>query len=236
MYSLSCQCLLFGDRPCISSSPLTLTWSTTTTSTRRSAATTMASNSSTGRDSSPVVHGGPRVSRWLDRGLTKTGLNRKAPLPPPRLPSPRPRQITPSDSLPCQLQKESVLFSRLPIEIRREILLHAFGNRTMHMELVLDRPMPEGTRVNSGGGSSHGGFAQQRDVSLPRQWLWRSCVCHRNPPWLPHQQHHTWNWTWHRPDIDTCLEEKALCNAWPGQSPRRCRVGALGWLLSCRQA
>lgn len=199
----------------------------------------MKSSASAGRDGSQTQQTQQRISRWFNRALTKSGLNRRAaaPSPPPPLPSPRPRPITPSDSLPCHPQTQSSLFSRLPLEIRREILLHTFGNRTMHVQLTLDRPMPfQGAELASGGHFGHGGFTQARNVQAPRQWFWRSCVCHRNAPWSPPQDHHTWNSAWYKPDIDTCMQGQANCGKWLGKPPCSCRVGALGWLLSCRQA
>lgn len=56
---------------------------------------------------------------------------------------------------------------------------------------------------------------------------WFGCVCHRLPgdddfgACLVH---------------DNCLEGRADCWAWDGNIPYKCWLGAMGWLLTCRQA
>lgn len=197
---------------------------------------TMASDTPPSRDASSARQVRQRILRWLNRTVTKSTSDRKAPPPPPPLPSPRPRPITPSDSLPCLPQHQSPFFSRLPPEIRRVILLYAFGNCTVHMDLALEHPMLERAKLSSSGRVAHGELTRQRDISAPRQWLWRSSVCHRNPPWTP-PQHLWWRLNWHRPDVDRCMEGDGFaCRTWLGEWPVKCRVSALGWLLSCRQA
>ncbi|KAI9158368.1 hypothetical protein HJFPF1_06362 [Paramyrothecium foliicola] len=180
-----------------------------------------------------------RVSRWLNRALPRSSNdpNDLSTAPEP-LPTLRPRPITPSDSVPCHPQKQSAFFARLPPEIRRAILLYAFGNSTMHMDLSFDHPMLERADINPRGSRAHCGFSEQRDLSTPRKWTWRSCVCHRNLPWPP-PPHNWWRYNWYRPDWDQCLKGNGLvCGPryWLGEWPFKCRVGALGWLLSCRAA
>lgn len=179
-----------------------------------------------------------RILRWVNRALPRR-YNFGNSSPPEPLPSPRPRPITSSGSMPCHQQEQSTFFSRLPLEIRRAILLYAFGNSTMHLDLTFDHPMPKRTSTNLGGFINHCGFTGKRDFSRPKQWTWRSCVCHRNPPWpLPP---HTW-WRHqevYRPDIDRCmLGEAYACRRGlqSGEGFFRCHVGAMGWLLSCRAA
>ncbi len=197
----------------------------------------MAPKTFASRDDSATFQARRRVSRWLDRAFTKTGFSRRAPSPPPPLPSPRPRPITPSGSLPCRRQDQSPFFSRLSPEIRQIIMLYAFGNCCMHMDLSLDYPLMErAERYFSGSKKAHAEFNLQRDRSASQQWLWRSCVCHRNAPWTP-PQHIWWRMGWFKPDIDRCMEGDGFyCNSWAGDWPNKCRVGVLGWLLSCRQA
>lgn len=196
----------------------------------------MAPNASARRDRSAANPIHKRISRWLGCTLIKSLSNRRTPPPPPPLLSPRRRPITPSDSPPSHAQDQCPFFSRLPPEIRRVIMLYAFGNRTLHMNLSLDHPTLETAKVSRTGRAAHGGFTWKKDHSAPRQWLWRSSVCHRNPPWTP-PQHLWWRVFWLRPDADRCTEGDGFaCNSWLGEWPVKCQVGALGWLLSCRKA
>lgn len=193
----------------------------------------MASNPSADQTSQSTRQ---RISRWRNHALAKLVFNRWPPRPPAPMPSPRPRPVTPSDLLPSHPQTQSPFFDRLPLELRRHILMYAFGDRTMHMELTLDQPML-GTMIrNAAGRDAHGGFTRQRDSSSPRRWFWRSCVCHRNPPWL-YPEVLWWYWNWQRPHVDRCMEGDGFnCRAWLGEHQPHCRVGALGWLRSCRRA
>jgi hypothetical protein len=91
------------------------------------------------------------------------------------------------------------LFEHLPLEIRQQILGHAFGNRTLHVDLTFDHPLfrkpqdspqqkkiksafvPRRTRSNAATGTPHCGFGTNliRDTRQSKQWQWFSCVCHR---------------------------------------------------------
>lgn len=189
----------------------------------------MAPNTTTSRESSSSTH--RRISLWFDRALRQSGFSRR---PPPPLPSPRPRPITPSNNgLQCHLQTQSPFFTRLPPELRKAILLYAFGNRTIHMQLMLDHPQVD-VAEDSSSHDCHRRLARRRDVSAPKQWLWRSCDCHRNPPWLI-RQHMYWYMCWNRPELDSCFEGgfSCCCRYW---QPSEGRVGVLGWLRSCRWA
>lgn len=183
-----------------------------------------------------------RFTAWIDRAiaraLPKGSLKRRAPPPLEPLPSPRRRPITPSnDSNPCHPQNQSPFFSLLPPEIRRAILLYAFGNRTVHIDLSYERPMLDCSNIEPGAATlPHAAFNEKRDASEAPQWRWRSSVCHRNAPWYP-SNHRWWLMNWHRPDIDSCMEGNGFaCRAWLGDWPAKCQVGTLGWILSCRQA
>ncbi|KAI1042739.1 hypothetical protein LB505_001096 [Fusarium chuoi] len=74
-----------------------------------------------------------------------------------------------------------------------------------------------------------------------KQWAWKSSVCHRFPPsgridsrgpgYDP------------QPCDDECVYGwngrqgfRPQCEHWPGEGPKKCSVGAMGWLLSCKQA
>lgn len=119
----------------------------------------------------------------------------------------------------------SPFFQKLPLEIRRTIYLAAFGNRTLHMDLQYRHPhIP---------GSLHAGLNGEDnlfDVSIPKSWLWWSCVCHRTPCF----QHDLW--------LDICSigfgrgNDGDWCRA-DEMGPRNdCYVGVTGWMMSCRQA
>jgi hypothetical protein len=180
---------------------------------------------------------GLQIRQRMSRLLRRAVPNRNRSSPPEGLPVPRPRPITPPDSAACHPQQHSPFFS-LPPEIRREILLIAFGNSTMHIDLVYDRPMLGHATTNFGGEIAHCGFTSQRDMSAPKQWTWRSCMCHRNLLSLGRDPF-SWRWEWLRPELDQCLLGNAYtCSSptWPGEWPLRCRVGVVGWLLSCRKA
>lgn len=184
----------------------------------------------------PSHHGSRhRLSKWVERSVSKASAHFRRPQPPPPLPATRPRPITPLGSISCHPQDQSAFLSRLPLEIRHIILLYAFGLSTIHVDLELDHPMHDRSKRHYSGSNPHAEFPFARDISRPKQWAWRSCVCHRNPPWTP-PMHVWWRPFWKRPDGCLCMTGAGFaCKAWLGKWPSKCRVGALGWLLSCRQ-
>ncbi|CAM1511966.1 Fc.00g094790.m01.CDS01 [Cosmosporella sp. VM-42] len=111
------------------------------------------------------------------------------------------------------------------------------------MDLMYDYPMlpkPDDGRVthcglNVGYDYRKGGRARKVDRSMPKQWAWRSSVCHRDSPHSPRKL------PGHRvqPHADKCRFGESDCDAcelWPGEWPAKCFLGVMGWLLSCRQA
>lgn len=120
-----------------------------------------------------------KLKSWIEGKLGKNRKDSAVPEP-PMLPEPR-RILTPSPSkddlsLPHQT---APIFTRLPPEIRHEILLQAFGGRTVHIDLVYQHPPdPSRERDNSSG---HYGKRFESDSSKRKRWQWRGCVCHRNP-------------------------------------------------------
>ncbi|KAK7228263.1 hypothetical protein V2G26_000433 [Clonostachys chloroleuca] len=78
------------------------------------------------------------------------------------------------------------------------------------------------------------------DTSLPKRWIWRSSDCHRNPPWdIKSDEHNKYKDRAVNASEDRCRlggVEGHFCHLWPGERPQKCFVGAMGWLLSCRQA
>ncbi|KAK4118616.1 hypothetical protein N657DRAFT_637897 [Parathielavia appendiculata] len=78
----------------------------------------------------------------------------------------------------------------------------------------------------------------------PRAWRWTNCVCHRMfPPGSRWERHALARDGYHYPPgphTDKCLRGEAMyCFLWPPEmiaAPGKCKVGAMGWLLACRQA
>lgn len=155
----------------------------------------------------------------------------------PRLPERRRRALTPSTS--CEvLARECLMFTKLPYVIRRDILILAFGDRVLHMDLLNRAPHPPcgpwNIRIED--------FPQQHCKSMAvykdeGTWHWSGSICHRNPPVflkgamgkrddgaiLPWDDH-------------SRADHTRYCDEWPGEGPSKCRIGVMGWLLSCRQA
>ncbi|CAG9982001.1 unnamed protein product [Clonostachys byssicola] len=183
--------------------------------------------------------------------------------PVPALPAERPRVLTPSASLEdlrdsaADATAQSSFFQKLPFEIRRRILVEAFGGHTIHMDLSFDHPERPLDKAFFDGSikhlSNHGNYNRETglesrqetsrykvDSSLPKRWIWRSSDCHRNPPWdRRSDEHNKYKDRAVNASEDRCRlggVEGHFCQLWPGERPHKCFVGAMGWLLSCRQA
>ncbi|CAG9940960.1 unnamed protein product [Clonostachys rosea f. rosea IK726] len=113
------------------------------------------------------------------------------------------------------------LFTHIPTEIRHQILIHAFGGRTIHLDLDFEH-------LESGIG----------------ELRWSSCVCHSSKPGLPHKLRYEDNFFKPQGRIRTAekrnpLDCPGILNeslSQPCPSSDEFNVGASGWLLSCRQA
>lgn len=186
-------------------------------------------------------------------------------LPPlPALPAERPRPLTPSPSHENLYQPaadataDSAFFQMLPPEIRRQILLEAFGKRCVHMDLRFDHPelpLPPGEAARENYSHCRHNVDWERryrqpppawnlDYSMPKRWIWQSSVCHQRRP--PHGDvgpmvHDPYA----NPAEDRCrygdlkddlFPKEDLCQDWPGEKPSKCFIGVMGWLLSCRAA
>ncbi|VUC24320.1 unnamed protein product [Clonostachys rosea] len=221
------------------------------------------------------------LSRWLRRRMHGAGSARALPAdesesrdvflryipelaePVPALPAERPRYLTPSSSREdlrvsaADATAQSSFFQRLPFEIRRRILVEAFGGHTVHMDLSFDHPELPLDKTYFDGSithlSNHGNHNRDTenetrqatprhkvDPSLPKRWIWRSSDCHRNPPWdTRSDEHNKYKDRAVNASEDRCRfggAEGYFCQLWPGERPHKCFVGAMGWLLSCRQA
>lgn len=204
-----------------------------------------------------------KLTIWLQRRLrgSKSKSAKQSADRPPYFPSPRPHTLTPNDSQEylennhIQAQPSScALFANLSADIRREILLLAFGKRTLHMDLVFDHPLISlPTEVQAGAASRkcHGSHAalntQQLGYSAPglplqmhhdkpKLWRWGGTVCHRNVPLEPDSVM-AWMYGWKGPWNDYCqLGNADYCHFYGGQWPGKCIIGIMGFLLSCKQA
>jgi hypothetical protein len=145
-------------------------------------------------------------------------------------------------------QTRDMFFDVLPPEIRRTILVMAFGEQTIHMDLQYRRPWH-----HTWTDRAHGGLPISKKAAIngkkfivkkrcaARKWRWYSCVCHRYPPngqaWLSHGRRR--NFPPKRalePQHDTCLMGRARCGEWKGGAGKNCYVGVMGWLLTCKKA
>lgn len=152
------------------------------------------------------------------------------------------------------------LLLQLPTEIRRLILLEAFGNQTIHIDKrfgydVMSRAEPNSHQSRKGWkkakqaqnseGNTHCGITvpSRRDTSKPKAWCWFSCVCHR-PRKLPPKEYYISSTGRVQPGDDDCLWFGKGCVCVPGEnhdgrtavSPRDCFLGVSGWLQSCKLA
>ncbi|KAF5682538.1 hypothetical protein FCIRC_4973 [Fusarium circinatum] len=167
-------------------------------------------------------------------------------------PPPRPRCLTPSGfrditeepGLPRPTFQHCAYY-KLPPDIRRYILILAFGNRRLHMDFSYDYPDMSSDLIQPLD-KNHCGVVMENtygeklrvvDDTKPRSWIWWGSICHRLPPDLDVSQ--TGPMTHRGPDgpwADTCRAGEARhCDSWPGSFPAKCRIGTMGWLLSCRQ-
>lgn len=188
---------------------------------------------------------------WAQRQLWPESHDTDAAVPPlPFLPAP----LSPSESVAAQdaattapaAPHNGIFFERLSPDLRRMVLIEAFGDRAVHMDLRYDRPLrarpPRKTMHAGGVDVLDQGHSASRQMRKPRAWQWYSCVCHRNPVWFVER--------WHgakldegdmasHPALDSCLRRSAQsCDGPPGDTGdmSRCFLGVMGWLMTCRQA
>ncbi|KFY93212.1 hypothetical protein V500_03825 [Pseudogymnoascus sp. VKM F-4518 (FW-2643)] len=147
-------------------------------------------------------------------------------------------------------KNKNYLLHRIPFEIRRQILILAFGEQTVHMDLKFRYPLKLAdkkldyrclhARIEY---YSIGTPTYQSLVATAgerQEWRWFSCVCHRFPPnatQLPLGRRRLSPWaSLTDPHTDRCLDGSGTCEEWPGEWPVKCQIGVMGWLLSCKQA
>lgn len=138
----------------------------------------------------------------------------------------------------------STFFARLPSDVRRLILIEAFGDRIMHMDFRFGYdpsllPTLSGcANCEVSINADHGLSGHHRDKG--RGWEWYGCVCHRDPEWRVRNRRIGNNCV-SEPKRDACLSSDSpvgsrACASWSGEELLKCHVGAMGWLRTCRQA
>lgn len=134
----------------------------------------------------------------------------------------------------------SGFFQRLPPDVRRMILIAAWGDRTVHVDLRHGLPLVEDARAH---GNEAAARWHETAVTSP-EWRWYGCVCHQFAPrrlrtsTIRSARQESFVY---RPCLDVCVlfqdnPSSPCCDRWAGEKPGKCRVGAMGWLRSCRQA
>ncbi|KAK0646739.1 hypothetical protein B0T16DRAFT_414183 [Cercophora newfieldiana] len=199
----------------------------------------------------------------LRRGDTDGGAS-PPPAALPVLPANRPRRL--SGPIGDAATSASALFQVLPSEIRRKILIAAFGGDKIHLDLRLAHPLrerepepapkkPKPFWARAGGSSRSGTDNKPRSEQSPPSSQRPS---HANAhSYLDRDTTKPRRWEWHgsichRPlplcgDYDEypAAEDECTsglktwrvdCALWPGEMPHKCRLGVMGWLRACRTA
>ena len=166
---------------------------------------------------------------------------------PPALPSlldERPRPLTAIGPSP-EATANSGLFQSLPPEIRRHVLVEAFGERTLHLDLRLEHPLEKSRKMDSERPKRHANAQlfdpSLRDFTRPLEWTWWSSVCHRcSPSRNFHRRPPGVGLRSEEPALDCCRDPSEFLShsyeLYPGSLPEKCFVGVLGWVLTCRRA
>lgn len=169
-------------------------------------------------------------------GKRRQAQDRPKPLLPPF--TSRSSPLTPTPSCTELIAAASVatvnsaFFQHLPPEIRRKILVMTFGDRTMHMSLEFNYPRQLIPGLHSNmpprrylpPTDQNIPVRLQLDDQAPMAWQWRGCLC--------------WRFTSHGLGLsnDDCLPGVARCWKDASDVPDMCLIGAMSWLMTCRQA
>lgn len=192
------------------------------------------------------INDGDLFLKHLARIMTlKKWLQDKLPWPqptadhPPLLPMQRLSILTPSPSKEdlALSMKSYGYFQLLPYEIRRQILTKALGGRTLHVDLTyLNRPVRKKGKYIT---SKDGKYILARE----KTWEWYSCECHQANVWPDGVPRRNFGERWitkqrKLPCGDGCKDGKNYGKYSPvgGERPMEHPIGAMGWLLACRQA
>lgn len=179
--------------------------------------------------------------------------------PLPFLPATRLRPLTQSvqgDEIPDSSRSldNYGLLGRVPYEVRRQILIEAFGGRRLHVDLSYRHPLERKPRNAEKSRSGSKAIAAHRhcdlgselvpDTSRPKEWQWFGCVCHRRSGFSQTEKEQRYDAGEFSQSIEPCDDEclegsESMCSCQVERSDRdsaECFVGAMGCLLACRQA
>ncbi|KAK2596061.1 hypothetical protein N8I77_013569 [Diaporthe amygdali] len=183
---------------------------------------------------------------WIQRQVWRENPDPDPPaIPPlPFLPTPpsSSENVTTKDvATIVPTPNNGIFFERLPSDLRRIILIEAFGDRVVHMDLRYDRPLLAGnprSTLHAGGINISNPY--NRQTEKPHAWQWYSCICHRDPEWCVrgHLSARAEDLT-STPVKDSCLRGRfQSCHGLLGDSGdmSMCFLGVMGWLMTCRQA
>lgn len=180
-----------------------------------------------------------RLGAWRRGRLVRKPSADRPPLPPPR---PRPLTPAPDDAVGVQPRPQPpncLLFSKLPSDLRLEILNMAFGGRMLHIDLVFDYPLlPPPLDPPAPKDRHHAAiYTQTGKRTGEKAWQWRGAVCHRSDrfpdKWPVPLAFFAFCWPWN----DKCMQGEGAQRCWEAKVwPEQCQVGIMGYLLSCRQA
>lgn len=132
-------------------------------------------------------------------------------------------------------------FDILPAEIRRQIMMDAFGDNIIHIDLQYRYPYRTLSFKEPNQHTEHAvhdAYQRRGNKSAgEKEWRWWSCICHHLPPetnpvWMSHGRRALPTKTF----AVSCLEGISQCEKWQGTWPSKCHVGVMGWMLSCKQA
>lgn len=180
---------------------------------------------------------------WVQRQFWRDSPDTLVIPPLPFLPTPPPpgEDITAQDvAATGPIPDNGTFFERLPPDLRRMILIEAFGDRVVHIDLRYDRPLVlrhPAKEMHAGGINIFDQYGRSRQNNKPRAWQWYSCVCHRDPGWYVRGRLglKAKDVTSH-PMRDSCLRGRYQqgCSV-PGDISM-CFLGVVGWLMTSRQA
>jgi hypothetical protein len=185
--------------------------------------------------------------KWAERQLWHDSHDTD-PIPPlpflPPSPSSSEGASTQDVATSVPIPQDGIFFERLSPDLRRLILIEAFGGRAVHMDLRYERPLrarPPRKTLHAGGVDVlYEVFSPSRESGKPRAWQYYSCVCHRDPVGFVERSHAVGAGDMpSHPATDSCLRRRPQsCDRPPGDTGdmSRCFLGVIGWLLTCRQA
>jgi hypothetical protein len=166
------------------------------------------------------------IKKWTKKIIhPKATLDESKEAPPPL-----PFLNTPAIPPPTEACKQYYLnnyglFGRLPLEIRQEILVCAFGQRTLHVDLRYGPLYPPQAQTDN---------KLRPDHVQQSTWRWFSCECHR---WMKLSDALVAHQNVRPPFDDHCVPTRLYSRGYTGPPvPAGCSIGVMGWLLACHMA